>query len=70
MDPKGIAGNVPIPHLGITLHFHLNISLLVLANVYIRYKLGDLLEGQLEIFLNFSKCIISIPGFLLGAMVE
>lgn len=44
--------------------------LTVLAKAYILYKLGDLFKGQLEIFLHFSKCIISIPGFLLGAIVS
>lgn len=44
--------------------------LTVLAKAYILYKLGDLFEGQLGIFLNLSECITAIPGFLLWALVE
>ena len=43
----------------------------VLAKAYLLlYELGGLFERQLEIFLHFSKCIIPIPGFLLGAIVS
>ena len=71
MDPKGIAGNVPIPQLGITLYFLFKYQLLtVLAKAYILYKLGDLFKEQLEILLHFSKMYNIHTWYLLGAIVS
>lgn len=67
MDPKGIAGNIPISHLGINLYFHLNTSFLqfFLRCIYTA-RTGHLFEGQFATWLYYRNLDHPYLGLCLG----